>query len=58
MRVVDLRAYAYEMSDDDHRKLAEVLRRVEGKVAISGYNSPLMQQLYSDWHQIEAVPNS
>jgi len=50
----DTRAYAYEMTDCEHRKLAEVLHNVEGKVALSGYHSALMQELYRDWQYIEA----
>lgn len=50
----DSNAYKYEMSDDEHRKLADVLHQVEGKVALSGYASPLMSELYSDWSYIEA----
>ncbi|MBF6614319.1 MAG: DNA adenine methylase [Chloroflexi bacterium] len=51
----DHNAYAYEMTDDQHRELAEVLHRVEGKVVLSGYQSPLMQELYGDWRSIEGV---
>ncbi|GIK30199.1 MAG: DNA adenine methylase [Chloroflexi bacterium] len=50
----DKHAYAYEMSDRDHRRLAEVLHCVNGKVAISSYKSRLMSKLYSDWMCIEA----
>ncbi|KAA3658041.1 MAG: DNA adenine methylase [Chloroflexi bacterium] len=50
----DTQAYAYEMSDEDHRQLAEVLNNVQGKVALSGYHSPLMKELYGDWTFIEA----
>lgn len=50
----DSKAYQYEMSDDDHRKLADVLHEVKGKVALSNYHSPLMDELYSDWEYIEA----
>lgn len=50
----DNKAYAYEMVDEEHRKLAEVLRNVRGKVAVSGYHSPLMDELYGDWRCIEA----
>lgn len=52
----DSRAYAYEMSDYEHRRLAGVLHRVKGKVAISGYGSPLMRELYGGWQQIAAEP--
>lgn len=50
----DTRAYAYEMTDYEHRKLAEVLHSVEGKVALSGYHGALMQELYGDWEYVEA----
>ena len=50
----DSSAYKYEMSDDDHRELASVLRNVEGKVALSGYHCDLMAELYGDWNYIEA----
>lgn len=50
----DSNAYAYEMSDDQHRELADVLHSVKGKVALSGYHSPLTRELYSDWRYIEA----
>jgi DNA adenine methylase len=50
----DVKAYAYEMKDDEHRQLAEVLQSVQGKVAISGYDSKLFNELYSDWNRTEA----
>lgn len=50
----DSKAYAYEMTDDEHRQLAGVLRSVKGKVALSGYDCTLMQQLYDDWNCIKA----
>ncbi len=50
----DRQAYRYEMSDDDHRRLAETLRGVKAKVALSGYHNPLMQELYSGWQCVEA----
>jgi DNA adenine methylase len=50
----DSNAYANEMSDYQHRKLAEVLRSVKGKVALSGYHCKLMDELYRDWQSIEA----
>lgn len=43
-------AYKHEMSDDDHRQLAELLHRVKGMVVLSGYESPLYRELYRDWH--------
>ncbi len=49
----DVKAYAFEMTDDDHRQLAKVLHSTRGKVAISSYQSPLMSELYGDWICIE-----
>lgn len=49
----DKNAYAYEMTDNDHRELAEVLHAVKGKVALSSYDSPLMSELYGSWNRIE-----
>jgi len=50
----DTNAYASEMTDKQHRQLAEVLRGVRGKVAISGYQCSLMNELYGDWNRTEA----
>lgn len=52
----DVHAYAYEMSDADHRRLAELLHTVQGKVALSGYRCELMDNLYKDWHRTDAPP--
>ncbi|HEX8456205.1 MAG TPA: DNA adenine methylase [Pyrinomonadaceae bacterium] len=50
----DVNAYANEMTDDQHRELAKVLRSVKGKVALSSYHCDLMDELYSDWRRIES----
>ena len=50
----DSKAYAHEMTDDDHRELAKALRKAEGKVALSGYHCDLMDELYGDWNWVEA----
>jgi DNA adenine methylase len=50
----DSKAYKYEMTDDEHRELAGVLHKIEGKVAISSYHCDLMDELYGDWNYIEA----
>lgn len=47
------RAYSFEMTDEDHRNLAERLRSVKGMVALSGYACPLYEELYSDWQRLE-----
>jgi DNA adenine methylase len=50
----DSNAYAYEMTDDEHRALASVLHSVKGKVALSSYHCDLMDELYSTWNMVEA----
>ena len=50
----DAHAYASEMTDEQHRELARVLRNVKGKVALSGYRCALMDELYGDWQRVEA----
>lgn len=45
--------YRHEMTDDDHRTLADVLHNVWGMVVLSGYASSLYNDLYSDWIRIE-----
>lgn len=52
----DTNAYAYEMSDAEHIKLAELLHSLKGKVALSGYHCKLIDELYSDWYCTEAPP--
>lgn len=58
----DNNAYAYEMTDDEHIQLAEVLRNVQGKVALSSYRCELMDKLYDGWYFIEGsekqIPSS
>jgi len=49
----DRNAYAYEMSDEQHRQLAEVLNTVQGKVALSSYHSAFMDKVYRRWKCIE-----
>ncbi len=49
----DSKAYGYEMSDADHRALAAALHQAKGRVAISGYLSPLYEELYRDWQCVE-----
>ncbi len=47
-------AYAYEMSDGDHRELAGVLRSLRGAVIISGYACEMYDaELYPGWHRFE-----
>ncbi len=52
----DDRAYGFEMDEDAHRELAEVLHSCKGKVAISGYRCEIIDELYKDWRCYEAPP--
>jgi DNA adenine methylase len=48
------RNYKHEMSgDDEHRELAAALRACEASVVLSGYHSPLYDELYAGWHRVE-----
>ena len=46
-----------EITNDDHRQLAEVLHNCKGKVAISGYSCALYNELYHDWHRHDRYGN-
>ncbi|WP_299942173.1 DNA adenine methylase [uncultured Microbulbifer sp.] len=45
--------YRHELTDTDHKALAELLHTVEGMVVLSGYRSPLYEQLFADWYKVE-----
>jgi DNA adenine methylase len=42
-------AYAHELSDDGHRRLAGALRALRGMAVVSGYPCPLYRELYAGW---------
>jgi DNA adenine methylase len=46
-------AYRHEMSDADHAALADVLKGVSGMVVLSGYPSPLYDELFGSWKRID-----
>ena len=41
--------YRHEMTDAQHKELAERLHGLQGKVVLSGYACPLYDRLYSGW---------
>lgn len=45
--------YEHEMTDGDHRELAELLRSVSGMVVLSGYRSDLYSELFEGWPSVE-----
>lgn len=45
--------YRFEMTDDDHRTLAELLHSVKGMVVLSGYACDLYDvELFGDWKRL------
>lgn len=48
------RGYRFEMTDDEHRHLAEFLRTLQGSVCVSGYACDLYdKELYAGWERSE-----
>jgi DNA adenine methylase len=46
--------YRHEMrATDDHQALAEALLTCKASVVLSGYHSPLYDEMYADWDSIE-----
>jgi DNA adenine methylase len=43
----DAKAYGFEMDEDQHGEFAEAVNRCSGKVAVSGYDHPLMAKLFA-----------
>lgn len=50
--------YRHEMTERDHFDLADTLRSVAGMVIISGYPSPLYEELFAGWIRIERTHHS
>lgn len=42
--------YEFEMGDDDHRQLLELIQNATGKVMLSGYHSKLYDDMLADWN--------
>lgn len=42
----DAKAYGFEMDESEHREFAEVVNECRGKVAVSGYDHLIMDQLF------------
>jgi DNA adenine methylase len=49
----DSKAYGFEMTDAQHRDLADVLNAVQGLVAFSNYQAKILDKLYPEpkWHK-------
>ena len=46
-------AYQHEMSDEDHEELVEQLKRLEGKVVLSGYANDIYDDALKGWRRLE-----
>jgi DNA adenine methylase len=42
----DAKAYGFEMDEGQHREFAETVNRCKAKVAVSGYDHPIMNELF------------
>ena len=51
--VTPRRQYRHEMTDEDHRQLAEVLNGIQGYALVSGYDCPLYEEIYPNWQRVE-----
>ena len=49
----DTSAYGYEMTDQEHGTLAEVLQTVRGRVVLSGYRNALYDRLFKQWRRVD-----
>jgi DNA adenine methylase len=56
----DSKAYRYEMLDEEHRELANVLNDVTGMVALSNYDCKLLDELYPKpkWRKFKCNPKT
>ena len=43
----DAKAYGFEMDEEEHRAFAAVANECAGMVAVSGYDHPLMDELFA-----------
>lgn len=46
------KGYRHEMTDEAHRWFGGVVRDLRGMVVVSGYDSPLYDELFGDWQQV------
>jgi DNA adenine methylase len=45
--------YKHEMTDQDHRAMADCLKSLQGMVILSGYDCDLYRELFGNWHRVE-----
>lgn len=52
------KSYKFELTDEQHAALAQVLHGLVGMVVLSGYPSPLYASLYPDWYRIDRMAHA
>jgi DNA adenine methylase len=52
-RTKGCRGYAHEMEDAQHRELAAALNELKGMVIVSGYSSPLYDDIFAGWARVQ-----
>ena len=50
--------YPFEMTDDDHIKLAAGLKQLQGMVIVSGYRCDLYDSIYTGWRRIDKAAHA
>ena len=53
-----VKSYRHEMTDEQHRDLAAVLKNLQGTVVLSGYRCPLYDDLYADWPRLDRAAHA
>lgn len=51
-------AYKHEMTDEQHRDMAEVLASLCGTVVLSGYRCPLYDEIFKGWQRVDAAAHA
>lgn len=51
----DTKAYGFEMDEKQHHEFAEVVNECCGKVAVSGYDHPIMDKLFTPGRWIKTI---
>lgn len=54
----ETRGYAHEMTDDDHRRMLELLRSLRGMVVLSGYPSALYDDALPGWRRVSRAAHA
>ena len=58
MSTRNTKIYKHDMSDDQHRGLAAVLKNLQGMVILSGYRCPLYDELYAGWDRLDRAAHA